>query len=109
MVEIHEATRLAIVVESTPERLQPIVKANPSIDRLVSHRWIWLACLDPESDRLWELRHGRFVRHRAEHPLAIVMGDSATWYQGKRGFLPPVHIVPDAASQRPRLPAEARQ
>jgi uncharacterized protein YbcC (UPF0753/DUF2309 family) len=109
MVEIHEATRLAIVVESTPERLQPIVKANPSIDRLVSHRWIWLACLDPESDRLWELRHGRFVRHRAEHPLPIVMGDSATWYQGKRGFLPPVHIVPDAASQRPRLPAEARQ
>jgi hypothetical protein len=23
-----------------------------------------------------------------------VPGDSATWYQGKRGFLPPVSIVP---------------
>jgi hypothetical protein len=107
MVEIHEATRLAIVVETTPDRLQPIVKANPSIDRLVSHRWIWLACLDPESDRLWELRHGRFVRHTAEHPLPIVTGDSATWYQGKRGFLPPVHIVAGTDSQRSRVSAGA--
>jgi uncharacterized protein YbcC (UPF0753/DUF2309 family) len=95
MVEIHEATRLAIVVEAPLERLRDIVKANPSIDRLVANRWIWLACLDPESDRLWEIRSGRFVAHTAEHPLPIVTGDSATWYQGKRGFLPPVHIVAD--------------
>jgi uncharacterized protein YbcC (UPF0753/DUF2309 family) len=108
MVEIHEATRLAIVVEDTPERVQQVVQANPSIDRLVSHRWLWLACLDRESDRLWELRSGRFVEHTAAHPLPVVTGDSATWYQGKRGFLPPVRIVGDGSSETAAVSAGSR-
>jgi uncharacterized protein YbcC (UPF0753/DUF2309 family) len=92
MVEIHEPTRLAIVVESTPDRLQRVVEANLAIARLVQHRWIWLACLDPESGALSELRANGFVAHRSEHSLPVVTGESAAWYQGKRGFLPPVVI-----------------
>jgi uncharacterized protein YbcC (UPF0753/DUF2309 family) len=92
MVEIHEPTRLAIVVEASRDRLRRVVEANPTIERLVRQRWIWLACLDAESDRLWELRAGRFVAHTSEHALAVVAGESAAWYQGKRGFLPPVAI-----------------
>jgi hypothetical protein len=41
---------------------------------------------------LWELRATGFVAHAREHALAVVAGDSAAWYQGKRGFLPPVAI-----------------
>ena len=84
--------RLAIVVEGPRDRLQRVVDANPTIERLVRHRWIWLACLDAESGTLWELRATGFVTHRPEHPLAVVAGESAAWYQGKRGFLPPVAI-----------------
>jgi uncharacterized protein YbcC (UPF0753/DUF2309 family) len=91
MVEIHEPTRLAIVVEG-----------NPAIDRLVRNRWIWLACLDPASGALWEFRSGDFVPHTPEQALAEIDGDSAAWYQGKRGFLPPVAIVP-----RSTLPTSA--
>jgi hypothetical protein len=47
-----------------------------------------------QSGALWELRSTGFVPHAAQHPLAIVAGDSADWYQGKRGFLQPVAIVP---------------
>jgi hypothetical protein len=36
------------------------------------------------------------VAHTVEHPLAVVAGDSAAWYQGKRGFLAPVAIVREA-------------
>ena len=61
MVEIHEPTRLAIVVEGTRDRLRRVVEANPIIERLVRHRWIWLACLDAESGTLWELRATGFV------------------------------------------------
>jgi hypothetical protein len=93
MVEIHEATRLAIVVETSRDRLLRVVQANPSMERLVRNRWIWLACLDMHSDALWELRSGGFVAHRPEHPLPTVAGESSTWYDGKRGFLPPVAIV----------------
>jgi hypothetical protein len=98
MVEIHEATRLAIVVETSRDRLLRVVQANPSIDRLVRNRWIWLACLDTHSDELWELRSDGFVAHKPEHALPTVAGESATWYDGKRGFLPPVAIVPNPSS-----------
>ena len=94
MVEIHEPTRLAIVVESTPDRLWRVVEANPTIERLVRNRWLWLACLDTESGALCELRSTGFVAHAPEHALSVVAGESATWYQGKRGFLAPVAIAP---------------
>jgi uncharacterized protein YbcC (UPF0753/DUF2309 family) len=97
MVEIHEPTRLAIVVEAPRDRVSRVVQGNPAIERLVRNRWIWLACLDPESGNLWELRAAGFAAHTPEHPLPVVVGGSASWYQGKRGFLPPAVILPDAA------------
>jgi hypothetical protein len=98
MVEIHEPTRLAIVVEADRDRLLRAVSANPSIERLVRNRWIWVASLDPDDGRLWEIRSNGFVRHVPDHPLPVVAGDSTTWYQGKRGFLPPVRIVPHGST-----------
>jgi hypothetical protein len=94
MVEIHEPVRLAIVVEADPDRVSRILEGNTDIERLVRNRWIWLACLDPGSGILWELRATGFVPHAASHALARVAGGSAAWYQGKSGFLPPVAIVP---------------
>ena len=99
MVEIHEPTRLAIVVEGTPDGVSRVVQSNPDIERLVRNRWIWLACLDAGSGALWELRSTGFVPRALEHALAVVTGESAAWYQGKRGFLHPVTLVqrPSAA------------
>jgi uncharacterized protein YbcC (UPF0753/DUF2309 family) len=98
MVEIHEPTRLAIVVEASRDRLWRAVHGNSDLERLVQNRWVWLACLDPESAALWELRSTGFAAHVPEHALPVVAGESAAWYQGKRGFLPPVAIVPDAGA-----------
>jgi uncharacterized protein YbcC (UPF0753/DUF2309 family) len=96
MVEIHEPTRLSIIVEATPDRLRRVVNNNSAIERLVRNRWIWFACLDAESGALWEFRSTGFVQHTPKHPLPAVSGGSASWYQGKRGFLSPVAIVPEA-------------
>ena len=98
MVEIHEPSRLAIVVEAPRERLWRVVEQNPAIARLVRNRWIWLACLDPGTATLWERRDEGFVEHTATGRLPIVTGDSSDWYQGKRGFLAPVSIVPGSAA-----------
>jgi uncharacterized protein len=98
MVEIHEPARLAIVVEGPPDRVLRVVDDNPAIDRLVQNRWIWLACLDAQSGALWELRSTGFVRYAAEQALAVVRGESSAWYQGKRGFLPPVQIDGQSAA-----------
>jgi hypothetical protein len=101
MVEIHEPTRLAIVVEAPADRVLQIVRANPVIERFVTNRWLWLASLDVHTGALWELRRGTFVPHVPDHPLPSVAGTSATWYQGKRGFLPPVEIVPEPSPSSP--------
>jgi uncharacterized protein YbcC (UPF0753/DUF2309 family) len=101
MVEIHEPTRLALIVEADPDLLRHVLEANASLDRLVRNRWIWFACLHAESGRLWEFRAGSFVPHVPDHPLPVVTGDSAVWYQGKRGFLAPVAVVaPPSPSER---------
>jgi uncharacterized protein YbcC (UPF0753/DUF2309 family) len=96
MVEIHEPTRLALVVETSRDRLRRVVHGNPQIERLVENRWIWLACLDAEAGTLWEYRRGEFVSHTPEHPLVTVAGESAVWYEGKGGFLPPVALIAPA-------------
>jgi len=102
MVEIHEPTRLAIVVEGTRERVRRVVEGSSNIARLVRNRWLWIACLDPESGALWELCSTGFVPHAPGQPLPMVAGESAAWYQGKRGFLPPVAIVPTPTKQERR-------
>jgi uncharacterized protein YbcC (UPF0753/DUF2309 family) len=106
MVEIHEPARLALVVEAPRDRVQRVVQGNAAIDRLVRNRWMWIACLDPDSGELWELRATGFVPHKPQHALAAVAGDSAAWYQGKRGFLPPVTIVPERSPMS--APTEGR-
>jgi uncharacterized protein YbcC (UPF0753/DUF2309 family) len=95
MVEIHEPTRLAIIVEATRERVQRVVHSNLAIERLVRNRWIFLSCLSPDTGVLWEFRSTGFVQHTPEHRLQAVTGESASWYQGKRGFLSPVAVVPE--------------
>ncbi len=96
MVEIHEPARLAVVVEAPSDRVRRVVAANPNLERLVRNRWIWIAALDPTSSTLVELRAAGFVPHRPSHELPVVVGESADWYHGKRGFLQPVAIVPRA-------------
>lgn len=93
MVEIHEPTRLTVAVEAPRDRVLQVVRGDPAIERLVRNRWIWLACLDPDSGALWELREAGFVRHVPTQPLPVVAGDSSTWYEGKRGFLSPATIL----------------
>ena len=99
MVEVHEPARLAIVIEAPQDRVQRIMDDDAAIGRLVRNRWIWLACLDPDSGSLSELVTDGFVPHVPEHGLPVVAGESAAWYQGKRGFLPPVAIVQQSRSR----------
>jgi hypothetical protein len=64
--------------------------------RLVAHRWIFLASLDPGSGGIREIDPaGAGVRPYAPlHPLPVVVGSSETHYRGRRGHLPFVRIAP---------------
>jgi uncharacterized protein len=100
MVEIHEPTRLTIVVEGTPHQVERVVRENAVIEQFVRNRWIWFACLDPESGTLRELGSRGFLPHTPTHGLPVVTGNSAAWYQGKRGFLSPAVIRKPSVASR---------
>ena len=88
MLEIHEPVRLTIVVETTPDVLQRILKQDGDLRRLVDNRWIYLASLDPQSSILFEIDKVGARRYAPEHPLKVVVGSSETHYRGRRGHLP---------------------
>lgn len=97
MVELHEPVRTSMIVESKPELLAEVVAQSPTLTRLFGGRWLYLACLDPDSQRVWEWSPELgFAEQLPERPLATVRGNSRVVYRGKRGHLPFTQIIPDA-------------
>ena len=100
MVEIHEPVRLFVIVECRPERFELALKAQPEFRGLLDRRWLFAACLDPESQALWLREAGRFLPWAPEGPLHTVAGGSQAWYRGKRGHLPIAEILGAQAAPR---------
>ncbi|MEO5341236.1 MAG: DUF2309 domain-containing protein [Magnetococcus sp. MYC-9] len=94
MIEIHEAMRLLVIVEQTPEMLGRIHGRQAVIRELVDNGWILLAAKEPHSAQIhlfrpgegWELWSGPL------RPLTTV-ARSADWYSGRDMPLPPVFIA----------------
>lgn len=98
-VELHEPVRVLFVVETTPQRLMAVVRANPELVEFVGNRWIRLATMDPADGRLQIYRGGDLFEplEGDEEPLPVTP-DSRSWYQGKAGHLPIARIEPSQAA-----------
>lgn len=94
-VEIHEPVRVAMLIETTPERLAAVVAASEQLSRLVENRWLYLASLSPETSEIHDLTSGAPRLYVPQQPLAVVPGPSANWFRGKRGHLAFVQIEPE--------------
>lgn len=94
-VELHEPVRVLFVIETTPQRLMAVVRANPELAEFVGNRWLRLATMDPDDGRIQVYRGGDLFEPLAgdEEPLPVTP-DSRTWYQGKAGHLPIARIEP---------------
>jgi hypothetical protein len=84
MIEIHEAMRLQLVVEHTPEVLAAIYQRQPPLQELIGNGWLLVATLDPATGGISEFVPGRgFVAWEREvRPLPRV-ARSPEWYAGK--------------------------
>ena len=97
MVEIHEAMRLLVVVEQTPEMLSAIVARQPALHELIGNAWIILAACDPSTAAIhvycprrgWLPWSGRAVLPQAAR--------SVDWFAGRSEALPPAVILGAAA------------
>jgi hypothetical protein len=88
MVSIHEPVRILFVIETTPERLNGVIRASSSLDRLVANRWIRIATIDPLTGRVYVWRDSGFVEFDGPLERLPVALSSAEWYSGKSGHLP---------------------
>lgn len=94
-VEIHEPVRILFIVETTPQRLMSVIKANKELVEFVCNRWIRLATMDPEDGHI-EVYRGNDIFEPLtgdEEPLPITP-NSQTWYRGKSQHLPLARLEP---------------
>ena len=93
MVEIHEAMRLLVVVEQTPEMLSAIVARQPALQELIGNAWIIVAAQHPETGTL-----ARYCPRRGWLPWsgsAVLpqVGRSADWFAGRHEALAPAIVL----------------
>jgi uncharacterized protein len=95
-VELHEPMRILFVIETTPERLMGVIKANRELVEFVCNRWIRLATMDPDDGHIEIYRGNDFFEPLTgdEEPLPITP-NSRTWYRGKSEHLPLARIDPN--------------
>ncbi len=95
-VEIHEPVRVLFIIESTPERLMSVIKANPELTEFVCNKWIRLATMDPDDGHMEVYRDGIFEKlEGSEEPLPVAP-NSRAWYHGKMEHLSLARIDPRA-------------
>lgn len=93
MVEIHEPVRLLMVVEAAPDRVMAILRAHPSLARLVTNGWIRLVAWTPDTAAMHEFRNSGFQPYAPEATRFPVVKRSAEFYAGERGHLGCAHLL----------------
>jgi uncharacterized protein YbcC (UPF0753/DUF2309 family) len=88
MVEIHEPMRILFVLETTPEAILSIMARNPNLDLLIRNRWVQIATLAPDSNRIEIYDDRRFVPYQPIAPTLPKIPHSLALYQYQRGHLP---------------------
>jgi uncharacterized protein YbcC (UPF0753/DUF2309 family) len=91
MVEIHEPVRLLIVCETTPEVMLGIMRQDTPVGKTVEsmtrNGWVYLALLDPNSQKIWMYRDGEFRPYSRQADELPTAATSLDWYRGWRDFL----------------------
>lgn len=93
MVEIHEPMRILFVVETTPEKMQAIIEANPVIAALVEGEWVQLAVIDAENSAVRLYHDGSFQLVTLESNDLPWVESSIDWYRGQPNHLEFASVV----------------
>ena len=97
MIEIHEAMRLLLIVESPTAVLGEIYGNQPAIAELLDNEWVHLVSLDPTDGHFELFVPGRgFVVWEGEPAQLPRVESSFAYYDGRTGFLPPARIESEA-------------
>ena len=83
MIEVHEAMRLQVVVEATPETLSAIYQRQPPLQELIGNGWLLLTAMHPESGELFPFdpKQG-FKKWQGQQHALTKVAQSSDWYSG---------------------------
>jgi uncharacterized protein YbcC (UPF0753/DUF2309 family) len=86
-VEIHEPMRILFVIDSPPESMERVMKANPYIAQLCRNEWIQLATVSPDSGEIRVFTPDGFVHYEPAAKELPKVPTSVDWYRGWRDNL----------------------
>lgn len=71
MIEIHDPTRLLMIVEHLPEIVLKVIQSTPELYRWFDHEWGHLVVVNPETKALYRFSSSEFVPYK---PLCTDLG-----------------------------------
>lgn len=84
MTRMHEPQRLLCIIETSPKTLRLLLEQNLPLRRWCDNEWLFLATLDPASNRIHHYRRGEFHRYETQRTQLPEVGSSEAWYRGLR-------------------------
>ena len=105
MTEMHEPVRLEVLVESTPEALQAILKRQPAVAELVLNEWVRVSAIHPETREMWTFDARFGFRPYEPNPVQLpVVARSQDWYSGHSECMLPARIKMPGESEVKHVP-----
>jgi uncharacterized protein YbcC (UPF0753/DUF2309 family) len=93
MIEIHEATRLLVVLEQEPDAIMKLLESEPELARLIKNHWVTVMAYSPERNEMFYLDHtNTFTRFEEQVVGLQSVPSSLEWVVGKKGHLEFVRI-----------------
>ena len=87
MVEIHEPVRLLVVLETRRSVIEAVLEREAGVRRLVTNRWIQVALLDPDSQKIELLKKSGWIDYHPEIEELPVVTTSSEWFYHHREHL----------------------
>jgi uncharacterized protein YbcC (UPF0753/DUF2309 family) len=88
MVEIHEPTRVLVVLDLEPQRVVDLIETEADLRRVVQNRWISLmAYASDENAMYFYSSRGVFEKFEDPAPSLRLVPTSLDWVVGKKGHL----------------------
>lgn len=90
MVNIHEPYRLLIVVDAPIERVDRVLRENPSTLEWIANHWVHAVVRDPDSGAMWRWEGGAFQPYS---PVYIEPKSVSTWSEAYCGRTDLVEVI----------------
>ncbi len=108
MIEVHDPTRLMMVVEHFPEVVQKVIRTTPELFEWFKNSWIHLVALHPITKEVFVFKGEEFVSYTPLHNSLLKALDMKILVESTQENLP-VYVLADASGEAQKNHAEMEE